>query len=327
MVALASAVLAAITVTLLLSIPFLAEIEEARSIIVASEDVQLTRVIFGVALPHALVLGLPLFVILRSMRRQVGVLACALGGFLVGAVPIGLFILWSAMEIRTNGVTTPACRIEDAQGVGFWGLLGMAGGLSFWGAMRVSGQMADTPNQSEAHSSRSLAGSLSIVFGAVLLTCAIIVLPSVVRDNSCHNLFRDRQIGIDPQISARIKLSPADWPTLRQIFADFGAAHSLAFRSDEPTRRGKILWSDLNLCNESGINIDALDRTWPPQNNFPHADRDIELNVFDLDAGSDWKPLGRDLLNMIDITLPQKTTILGPDGKAISIEEALKGRH
>jgi hypothetical protein len=340
MLALASAVLAAVAVTLLVTIPLLAEIEEPWNIVVASEVLELTRLTFVVALAHALVLGLPLFLILRSMRRQVGAFPCALGGFLVGAVPIGLLVLRSAVGMSShesesiggedtviNGVTTLAGWIEHAQSVGFWGLLGIAGGLSFWGAMRVSGQMADTPNQSEAQSSRSLAGSWSIVFAAVLLTCAIFLLPSVVKDNSCHNLFRDRQIGINPQIYAHIKLSPEDWPTLRQIFVDFGAAHSLSFRSDEQIRSGNLLWRDLNLCNESGINIEALDQPWLSQINSPHADRDINLSVFDLKAGSEWKPPARDLLNRIDMTWPQKTTILGPDGKVITVEEALEGRH
>ena len=337
---LASAILAAVTVTLLLTILDLAEIEEPWNIVVASEVLELTRLTFVVALAHALVLGLPLFLILRSMRKKVGAVPCALGGFLVGAVPVGLFVLSSAIEMSghqsewiggkatvINGATTLAGWIEYAQSVGFWGLLGIAGGLSFWGAMRVSGQMADTPNRSQAQTSRSLASSWSIVFTAVLLTCAIFLLPSLVRDNSCHNLFRDRQIGINSQIYARIKLSSEDWPTLRQIFIDFGSAHSLSFRSDEQIRRGNILWSDLNLCNEAGINIDALDQPWPPQINSLHADQDIDLSVFDLKAGSDWKPLARDLLNRIDMTWPQKTVLHGPDGKVISIEEALKGRH
>jgi hypothetical protein len=340
MLPLASALLAAVTVTLVVSILNLAEIEEPWNIVVVSEVLQLTRLTLVVALAHALVLGLPLFLILRSMRKQVGAVACALGGFLVGAVPIGLSVLSTAIGMRgpqsesiggkatvINGVTTLAGWIEYAQGVGFWGSLGTAGGLSFWGAMRISGQIGGTPNLSRAQTSRSLASTWSIVFPAVLLTCAIFLLPSWVKDNSCHNLFRDRQIGINPEIYASIKLSPEDWPTLRQIFVDFGSSHSLSFRSDEQIQGGNILWRDLNLCNEAGINIDALDQPWAAQTNSPHADHEIDLSVFDLKAGSEWKPLARDLLNRIDMTWPQKTTLLGPDGKAMSIEEAVRGQH
>jgi hypothetical protein len=335
---LASTVLAAVTVTLLLTIPLLAEIEEPWNIVVASEILELTRLTFVVALARALVLGFPLFLVLRSIRGQVGAALCLLGGFLVGAVPTGLFVLSSVIEMSSHqsesiggkatvidGVTTLAGWIGHAESVGFWGLLGIAGGLSFWGAMRVSGQMADTPNQSQAQSNKSLAGSWGIAFAATVLTFAIFLLPGVVRDKSCHNLFRDRQIGINPQIYARIKLSSEDWPTLRQIFVDFGKAHSLSFRSDEQIRSGNILWRDLNLCNEEGINIDALDQPWPPQTNSPRVDREIALSVFDLKADSNWKPLAGDLLNRISVTWPQKTTISGPDGKVISIEKALKG--
>jgi len=181
-----------------------------------------------------------------------------------------------------NGVPTLAGWLEFAYAVGFYGLFGVAGGLTFWVAMRLSGQIAGKPNKPEAQSSKLHAGSLSIVSVAVLLTCAIFILPTVVRDNSCHNLFRDGRTFIGRQISLDLKLPAEAWPTLRQIFVDVGAAHSLSFRSDENIRGGNIMWRDLNLCNEAGVNIDAIDEPWLTLTNSPLADRGIHFSVYEV---------------------------------------------
>ena len=58
---LASALLAAVVVTLLFTIPTSVQIEERWSIVVVSQALTLARTIFIVAVVHALVLGLPLF--------------------------------------------------------------------------------------------------------------------------------------------------------------------------------------------------------------------------------------------------------------------------
>lgn len=336
MLLLASALLAAVVATLLFNIPTLAQIEEPWNIVVVSQALTLARTTFIVAVAHALVLGLPAFLLVRSTRR-VRVGTCALGGFLIGAVPFGVLAMISMIGLQSassggkptviNGVPTLAGWIEYAYAVGSTGLFGLAGGLTFWVAMRLSGQIVGKPNKPEAQSNRLRAGSWSIVSVAVLLTCTIFFSPSLVRDDSCHNLFRDGRTSIGPQIYADIKLSAEDWPTLRQIFVDFGAAHSLSFRSDEQIRSGNITRLELNLCNEAGINIDAVDQPWLTQINSPLADRGIKFGVYELKAGSDWNPLARDLLNKIDMTWPQKTTFRGPDGKIISVEEALKGRQ
>lgn len=300
---LASALLAALVAALLFTTPTLARIEESWNIVVVSQALSLARTTFIVAVAHALVLGLPLFLLVRSMRR-VGAATCALGGFLIGAVPFGVLTLISMIGLQsastggkptvTNGVPTLIGWIEYAYAVGSTGLFGAAGGLTFWVAMRLSGQIEGKPNKPEAQSSKLHAGSWSIVSVAALLTCAIFILPSVVRDNTCHNLFRDGRTSIRPQISADLKLMAEDWPTLRQIFVDFGTAHSLSFRSDEQIREGNTTWRNLNLCNEAGVNIDALDRPWLTQINSPLADRGINFSVYQLKPSSDWKRLARD---------------------------------
>jgi len=60
------------------------------------------------------------------------------------------------------------------------------------------------------------------------------------------------------------------------------------------------------------------------QINSPLADRGINFRVYALKPSSDWKPLARDLLNKIDMTWPQKIAFRAPDGKVMSVEEALR---
>src|SRR5258708_2068922 len=105
---LAAALLAAIAAAFLVTILTLVQIEEPWNIVVVSEGVGAARATLIVALAHAFVLGLPLFFLLRS-RRRVGIIACALGGFLVGAGPFGLLDLISMFGMQsasTGGVAT-----------------------------------------------------------------------------------------------------------------------------------------------------------------------------------------------------------------------------
>jgi hypothetical protein len=336
MLVLASALLAAVVATALLTIPTLAQIEEPWNIVVLSQGLTIARITFIAALAHALILGLPLYLLLRSLHR-LGIVSCALAGFVIGAAPFGILDLISMVGVQNastaakptvvNGVPTLAGWVEYAYAVGFMGLLGLAGGVTFWAAMRLSGQIAGKANKTEAPSSNRHAGSWGIACAAALLAAAIVVMPSVVKDNSCHNLFREGRTSVGPQIYAEIKLSGQDWPTLRQLFIDFGAVHSLSFRSDEQIRRGNLMWRSLSLCNEAGININAIDRPWLALLNAPLAGRGMNLSVYGLKPGSDWNPLARDLLDRIDRAWPQNATFRGPDGRVISIEKALKGRQ
>ncbi len=332
---LASILLASVVAALLLTIPMLAQIEEPWSIVVASESLSFARLTFMAALAHALIFGLPLYFFIRSTHRF-GFVSCVLAGFLVGAVPVGIlglssmFMLQSASSGATptvvNGVPTLAGWIEYAYLVGSTGLFGVAGGLTFWVAMRASGQFATESKGGDAQLS-TRRRSLSVAVAAIVLSCTVMLLPNIVKDNSCHNLFRDGRTSVGPQVIADISLPAEDWPIFTQMFVDFGALHSLSFRGDEQIRRGTLMWRDLNLCSEAGVNIDAVDRPWLAQINSPLADRGIQFSVYELKPGSPWKSLARDFINRIEAKWPQKTTFRGPDGNVVPVEEALKGQQ
>jgi hypothetical protein len=156
---LASALLAALATTLLFITPTLRQIEEPWNIVVVSQTLALLRTTFIVTLAHAFILGIPLFLALRSITST-GAITCALGGLLLGAMPFGALALVSMIGLQSastggkatvvNGVPTLAGWIEYAYAVGSIGLLGLAGGLTFWVAMRLSDQLIGRPNRTEA---------------------------------------------------------------------------------------------------------------------------------------------------------------------------------
>src|SRR5579884_1229258 len=90
----ASGLLAALAATLAFLIPNLGQIEEPWNIVIVSEILWLLRTTFIAALAHTFILGIPLFLVLRSIR-PIGIITCALGGFLVGSVPFGALALMS----------------------------------------------------------------------------------------------------------------------------------------------------------------------------------------------------------------------------------------
>ena len=78
-----------------------------------------------IAAAHALVLGLPSYLLLRRWWR-LRWWSAALGGFVVAVVPAGLLGVLAANDISLTAVRELA---------GF-GLFGLAGGLAFWAVLR-----------------------------------------------------------------------------------------------------------------------------------------------------------------------------------------------
>jgi hypothetical protein len=315
------------------------EIEESWNIVVVSQLFQSLRLTFLVALAHAVVFGLPLFLFLRS-KSCVGIIACAVGGFIVGAAGptvLGLLSMfgnssynaWSGGRATiVNGVPTLTGWLEYAQSVGFIGLIGLCGGLTFWLTMRLSGQIPPEAKVAETPARVSRAVSWTIVATAISLTCAALLLPSIAQDSSCHNLFRDGRASIEPRIHADLNLTPEDWAAVTKIFTDFGAAHSLSLRSDQQIRRGQLLWRSLDLCDEAGTHIEVMDQPWLDRmNHAPVRIKGIKLRVHEFKAGSDWNPLAHELVDTINNRWPEKFLFHGRDGKPISEIEAFADRQ
>jgi hypothetical protein len=298
-----------------------------------SEVIRTARLVFVLTLAHALLLGLPLF-LLRS-RIRVGLIVCLIAGFLVGATPLALFGLLSMFGVNSastdgiptivNGIPTFAGLLQLARSASWLGAFGLAAGLSFWFIMRGVDRLAMEPGAEGADREIPRAKSWPLASAALLSTCAVLVLPGIIKDNTCHNLFRDGRSSIRPEVFASIDLNAEDWPRLTEIFDDFGSAHSLELRADQNARNGKLFWRDLNLCNERGVTIDALDQPWLADVKSP-TPKGVRLTFYEMKPGSDGGPLARDLVGKIDASWPAKIKFYGPDGRVIPEAEALLGR-
>ncbi|MBD8871598.1 hypothetical protein [Rhodanobacter sp. DHB23] len=95
---------------------------------------------------HVVLLGVPSFLVIRTSRRVITWIKSAVAGFLIGAIPIGLFtlpLLRSAREPsghlkdgRMVYETTADLWLHWIGATGFMGAFGALGGLSFWLAWR-----------------------------------------------------------------------------------------------------------------------------------------------------------------------------------------------
>lgn len=110
---------------------------------------------FAIALAHAVLLGLPLFLILRS-KGWINVMSCVVFGFVIGAAPAGV-LTWPMHrpELHTSGpvagVPTILNRAVTAAGGAsyvkpliYFGSLGALGGFAFWVSLIGCGTFEET---------------------------------------------------------------------------------------------------------------------------------------------------------------------------------------
>jgi len=101
---------------------------------------------FAIALSHAVLLGLPLFLVFRPMGR-INVVTCVVFGFAVGAAPAGV-LTWPPLqhpEFHTSASVDGVLTIIDGINAAGWvsyigpliyfGLFGALGGFAFWVAL------------------------------------------------------------------------------------------------------------------------------------------------------------------------------------------------
>jgi hypothetical protein len=330
----AAILIAAFVATLLATVSVLHEFDEPWTIMAVSEVIRTARLVFVLTLAHALLFGLPLFFFLRS-RIRVGLIVCLIAGFLVGATPlacIGLLSMFGVNNASTNGIPTIVNGIPTLAGLlalarsaSLFGAFGLAAGLTFWFVLRSFDRLAMESDAKRADREIPRTKSWLLASGTLLSTCVALVLPSFIHDNSCHNLFRDGRTTVRPEVFGYIDLNAEEWPRLTEIFRDFGSAHSLELRADQNARNGKLFWRDLNLCNEQGVAIEALDQPWLADVKSP-TPKGVLLSFYEMKPGSEWGSLARDLVGKIDVVWPEKIKFHGPDGKIIPEVEALRGR-
>jgi hypothetical protein len=281
--------------------------------------VNLVPLALGVAVAHAALIGLPLFLFLRR-KGWANALSSACAGFVIGAVPQGA-IAWPrpspGSHASVNGIPT---IVDGAMTLAGWlnygkllmllGLIGALSGLVFWLTLRWAGQstlatreVGGSQHRAEGPVPASRAVPLAAI--ALLLTGAVAAIPEIAKDRTCHNMFRDgRRTGIAPQAHIQLDVDLKEWPKLIQIFEKFGAAHNLLFRSSSQSKPGVVEMLYLSLCNEQGVNVRVSDQRWASRNYAPFGKGGTDLGVYELQANSGWERIAQGLVSELDSTWP-----------------------
>jgi hypothetical protein len=115
------------------------------------QSLAVAAVVLGIALGHAVVIGLPLFLILRR-RGRVNVLTSIAAGFIAGTIPMGIFTWpfrpgsrssssFNNVPLIVDGMPTLAGWIAYIEGWIIPGSLGAIAGLACWLILKLSGNV------------------------------------------------------------------------------------------------------------------------------------------------------------------------------------------
>jgi hypothetical protein len=296
----------------------------------SGSSVKLITAAFVVALGHAVVLGVPAVALLWHWRL-VNWLTALVTGFVIGVLPIG-FISWPLsygntnawidhVQTIVNGVPTAAGWLQYLRGLVTFGAFGALGGLSCWLWLRIWRALptADEKLGSVQEPCNSAAAS-SIV---VALVAAVLAIPAITKDRSCHNVFRGGRRSIGPQVTMDLEIPDTDWPNLRGVFSAFAATNHLSYRDDSEVRPALVRTLYLSVCN-SGVSISTAEQRWASQGyEAPIKGRGIAIGVYQTQPGSGWERLARQLVGRLEELWPGKIRFRGKRGELIPMPKAL----
>jgi hypothetical protein len=302
-----------------------------------TEDVRLIRFALVIALGHAVILGLPSFLLGRSLGR-VNLIFSAVVGFVIGAGPIALLTLLtlgSTKSASINGVPTVINGMPTLAGweyhLLFWisfGGFGALGGIAFFLILKLTGGAVRADNETAAPITRraSLATSCLAVL-AILLTGTALAIPNITMDRTCHNMLRDGRTSVHSKVNVRLAIPVEDWPRLTRLFEEFGAANDLSFRNSNHDEPGTVRVLGLSLCNEHGLNIHALEQHWERSGNSVPEKDGVSLGIYELREGSNWTHAARALIAELDAHWPGKVQFKDGGGRIIPEPDELRDAH
>jgi hypothetical protein len=305
----------------------------AAAFFAITADVQVVPIVLVVALGHAVILGLPAFLLGRFLGR-VNLIFSAIAGFIIGAVPIALLTLLtlggtfsaSTNGIPTiiNGMPTLAGWLEFLKSWMSFGGLGALGGIAFFLVLKLTGDGIRDTEITPAVARRISWATSGLAILAILLTGTALAIPSITKDRTCHNMFRDSRTSIGPKVNARLAIPPADWPQLTQVFEQFGRANELSFRNDSHDQSGTVRVLGLSLCNDQGLNIDAIEQYWERSGaSVPEKDG-VALGVYEVREGSNWPHAAHALFAELEAHWPGKVQFKDGRGQIIAAPDELR---
>lgn len=287
---------------------------------VTSLDAKIYAAAFWVALAHALILGLPVYLFLRA-DRSLRWWHAPIGGFLVGCVPIGLLgLVFGADQASTGNVATVINGARTAAG---WleyltltlclGALGAVGGLAF--GFCVQGTLS--PNELEHRRSTQRSwikwiGYFFVIGVAGVFLIAAIALPRLLEDRSCHNPTRGRN-SLDSEISATLSITSAEWPDFVAIAQDFSRKNGWSYRGDvRPSN--DFEWLQISICDTHGTEFSAI---------FAQPLPGIEIAVYQPQGGDSWRKPYSNFYRSLHARWPTRITFSDHRAKPVQPPEWL----
>ncbi len=288
-------------------------------------SLSLLTISFGIALAHAVLLGLPTFLVLRT-KNWVNGISTPVAGFIIGAIPVGVLSwpmrysdlksnAWTGPErVQTmlDGVPTLAGWLQYLQGLLFFGAFGALGGIAFWATLRVAGQLpfrrADAEDISPHSHRPSVLPWRAFLLGAVpLLAIAVLAVPAITKDRSCHNMFRDGRTSIAPVVRIDLQIVDEDWPILVERLRTFAEKYEFSLRDDSKVTPDVMRALYLSVCNEQGVNINIAEQRWA-HNKYENAlkERGVSINIYVQKDETNWRPVARFVADNLETRWPGK---------------------
>jgi hypothetical protein len=295
-----------------------------------TQNLQLLPITLGVTLAHAVVLGLPVALLFRAKHwmRLAPILA---GAFLVGTFPGGFLALLSmggTMSASVDGLPTIVNGIPTVVGwkqygmvVGTLGGLGAVGGFIFWLTLKIGSPTADQGDPT----ARSVNPRIAVVLAGIAIAASGVVfaIPSITKDRTCHNLFRDGRKSVEPKISIDLDLTMEDWPTVTSFIKEFSAAHGMLFRNSSLSQPNMNVLH-LNSCTEEGIVIDAMQPVWTSKGYSPALPgRGLPIWVYAVREDASWEKASRELIAALESRWPGKLRFRDHMGHIVPESEVL----
>ncbi|TVQ35825.1 MAG: hypothetical protein EA370_08975 [Wenzhouxiangella sp.] len=291
-----------------------------------SRSAQMAALVLVIALIH-LVPAAILYVAL-AWRNKVTVWACLLSGFLIGMLPIGIVTFplldrssttnaWvGGTQTVVDGVPTLAGWIQYGQMLLFFGAIGVAAGFVFW---RLVGA---TPTSN----SRSFRLPTTVLLSVgVVLIGGLLMLPTLIRDRSCHNVLRDGRTSASPVMVIDLSLKRGEWPELKQFFQRFAGMSGLDYRGSIDDSGGAVSVLSLSLCTEPDFTIGVNEQYWHHRGGGIIPGRGLSIAIFSLDEGFEWKPIAESLILEMNETWPTRVRFRDSGGRLISVEDTPVG--
>jgi len=211
-----------------------------------------------------------------------------------------------------DGVPTLAGWLQYLQGLLFFGAFGALGGIAFWATLRVAGQLpfrrADAEDISPHSHRPSVLPWRAFLLGAVpLLAIAVLAVPAITKDRSCHNMFRDGRTSIAPVVRIDLQIVDEDWPILVERLRTVAAKYEFSLRDDSKVTPDVMRALYLSVCNEQGVNINIAEQRWA-HNKYENAlkERGVSINIYVQKDETNWRPVARFVADNLETRWPGK---------------------